>query len=168
MTNNQDLEELYRNFNVYNLDTGERVSVETVNADVLQRQPKIKSMGLRSRLIAFFQKHDIDRIDEVDNLMEYGGFTSTELWENIQAQYRANQRERITALFREHCPQRLNSISKLLRKHQGREEDLILSTRKSFEHHQTSTATQQEDVCTWKPGSANAYQQLPTMNYNHL
>ena len=159
---NADLEAIHRNFPVYCLDTGEKLSVEDVNAIVEQKKPCIKSRGgFRAKLISFFQKYDLERVDEVDELLKYGGFTNAELWEGLQSQYKANQTERLRAVFQQYCPKRLKSVPRLLEDCCGHEEELIFSVQ---EYYKSKSKRDQAglDDCTWESGSSNQYQRLPT------
>lgn len=158
---NADLEAMHRNFPVYCLDTGEKISVEEVNAIVEQKKPCIKSRGgFRAKLISFFQKYDLERVDEVDELVNYGGFTNAELWEALQSQYKANQPERLRAIFRQYCPKRLKTVPQLLEDCRGQEEELIFSVREFYKSKSKRDQTALDD-CTWESGSSNQYQMLP-------
>jgi hypothetical protein len=145
------------------LDTGNTVNLEAVNDQVLRFKSTLrhkKALSFRDKIIIFLQKHDISALNQVDELLNYGGRTNEETWEFLQAKYHVNQRTRLLRLFRMYEPSRVDQVDLVLKQFKGQEETYIAHLRAKY-INKSPRNTRDHVKSTWKKGAANTYQLLP-------
>lgn len=115
----------------------------------------------RERTIAFLKLFDPDAVAYVDQLLAHGGTTEGELWTSLQAKYGVNRAHRLANALRQskcYCA----DVEALLRRNEGREEELIAHYEKRAGKHAVDHEWKRQ---TWKGGN-NTYQQLPAQEQN--
>lgn len=91
------------NDSVANAAANEDENVDTESIE--DPKPQLKAVDLRhlkgrERFVAFFTKYDPPMIEHVDSLMRHGSKTEQQLWNDLQAKYGVNQRDRLLALLK--------------------------------------------------------------------
>ncbi|KAF0694831.1 Aste57867_14355 [Aphanomyces stellatus] len=148
-------------FEVRCLDTGEALKVEHVNHEVMQHKKDLaKRKTFRDKVVIFLQKHDMAAVTDVDDILNFGGKTNEDIWEDLQVKYKVNQRSRLLQLFQKYDPARIGDVDDLLEDYADRVEEMIRYYKERYTEKRRTEQTR-SDPCTWSPGQANSYQLLP-------
>ncbi|CAK4234350.1 unnamed protein product [Aphanomyces euteiches] len=145
------------------LDTGESMTMDRVNQQVLQQKREFtwtKRKSFRDKIIVFLERYDMAAVDDIDAILNYGGKTNEEIWDELQAKYQVNQRSRLLQLFQKFDPPRVPDVDFLLQDYADQVEEMIAYYKNKYADKRRAEQVRQ-DPCTWSPGQANSYQLLP-------
>jgi len=144
-------------------DVGEKDLGENDTESAEDPRPELKAVDLRhlkgrERFVAFFTKYDPPMIEHVDSLLRHGSKTEQQLWNELQAKYGVNQKERLLVLLKCFEPSKARNVDDLLYRYEGKEEELIAYYATKYK---PLMEKMEGDPKTWATGAANTYQQLP-------
>jgi len=142
------------------LDTGEAVRAGEVLTDLSAQNKgmKLRALKGRDKFIAFFEKYDPAKVNQVDQLLTHGGKTEDQLWYDLQVKYQVNQRQRLLQILHLFDAPKVKKVDAILDAHLGEEEIYIAALVAKY---QPKLEQLEPDPKTWKTGAANTYQMLP-------